>query len=947
MEDGAFTLNDMLPKLSDNNTTTDFSELLSDGFWLETTHQGSNFSALPFTTSTLTSQPLLFSNVVAHSIPTTNQVTTFQQETEKDKIVDILFVPQMEEFSAPTTQNTRNSPHPDSSGQLPCFPVEGTQTNRRLWIRPNSLTDPNPTLSVNMRLVQAIEYLKNSTRDKDVLIQIWVPVKRGGKHVLITNNQPYFLNPNSQSLLEYRHVSQNYQFAAEKDSKELVGLPGRVFLKRLPEWTPDVRFFKREEYPRVNYAHQHNVRGSIAVPVFESGIGTCLGVVEIVTTIQKTHYHPELEDVCKALETVNLRSSGISSNPAKVKDRNESYLAALAEIHYILTCVCDTHKLPLAQTWAPCIQQGKGGCPQSDENFASCISTVDSACYVRDPQVVPFHFACSEHHLLKGEGVAGGAFSTNQPCFATDITAFSKAEYPLSHHARMFGLCSAVAIHLRSIYTGSADFVLEFFFPLDCKNTEDQKQMLSSLSSVIQQSCRSLRVVTDEELQEEKELLQRENVSLSVGGSYEEESRKPVSPTYRDSSDQDASSWLSEMMDAQRKGKGTAVSESQKDEQEENFKVTATSWDYTLRESIHASTFSEPNENFEPKGGSFDFFSVTGSHSSGSKRAGERRRSKTEKNISLQVLRQYFAGSLKDAAKSIGVCPTTLKRICRQHGIARWPSRKIKKVGHSLQKLQLVIDSVHGAEGAIKLSSFYTNFPDLSPPNNPRTSYLSASKNDDHLQQVNTQPDGSLVTTTSKSTSSSGSHNSSSSLFGSTGSKNLFPSTNVFPTGNATTEEHPGGMLKRAHTETELHDMGQEETKLLVRSQSQKIQQNHNSLEPFCPLQMSSNQVLRDSGTFKLTANFGKEKIRFSLHSHWGFGDVQHEILRRFNVEDVGKIDLKYLDDDDEWVLLTCDADLEECIHIHKLSKRRTIKVSLHHTYHPNLGSSFGSSGPA
>ncbi|KAM3292010.1 protein NLP2 [Capsicum chacoense] len=920
MEDGAFTLNDMLAKLSDNTTATDFSfmgEFLSDGFWLEATDQGSNYfcnqPALPFTTtSSLPSQPLSFDTNV--SIPSTNQVA-FQQETEKDKIADNLFVPQMDESSAPTRDNTHTSPRPDSSA----FQVEGTQMNRRLWIGPNTLTNPNPTLSVKTRLVQAIEYLKNSTRDKDVLIQIWVPVKRGGKHVLVTNNQPYFINPNSQSLLEYRYVSQNYQFAAEKDSKELVGLPGRVFLKKLPEWTPDVRFFKREEYPRVNYAHQHNVRGSIAVPVFESGSGTCLGVVEIVTTIQKTHYHPELEDVCKALEAVNLRSSGISSNPAKVKDCNESYLAALAEIQYILTCVCDTHKLPLAQTWAPCIQQGKGGCLQSDEHFASCVSTVDSACYVRDPQVVPFHFACSEYHLLKGEGVAGGAFNTNQPCFATDITAFSKAEYPLSHHARMFGLCSAVAIRLRSIYTGSADFVLEFFLPLDCKNTEDQKQMLSSLSSVIQQSCRSLRVVTDQELQEEK-------VSLSVGGSHEEEARKPVSPSYRD---QDSSSWLSEMMDAQRKGKGAAVSENHRDKQEENFKVTATPWDYTQREPIHASTFSEPNQSFVSKGGSFDF----SSHSSGAKRAGERRRSKTEKSISLQVLRQYFAGSLKDAAKSIGVCPTTLKRICRQHGITRWPSRKIKKVGHSLQKLQLVIDSVHGAEGAIKLSSFYTNFPELSSPNNPGTSNLSASKDDDHLQQVNTQLDVSPVTTTSKSTSSSGSHNSSSSLLCST--------TNVF----ATTEEHPArGMLKRAHTETELHDMGQEETKLLVRSQSQKIQSNHNSSEPLRPL---PNQLLQDSGTFKVKAIFGKEKIRFSLQSHWGFGDIQHEVLRRFNVEDVGKIDLKYLDDDDEWVLLTCDADLEECIDIHKLSKRRTIKVSLHHTYHHNLGSSFGSSGPA
>uniref|UniRef100_M1B680 RWP-RK domain-containing protein n=1 Tax=Solanum tuberosum TaxID=4113 RepID=M1B680_SOLTU len=240
MEDAAFTLHD------NNNTTSDFTEFLSDGFWLETT------------TTTTTATDQAGSNYFSPH-PLLLDTTTNQMDP-------------------PTTQ----LPPP-----------------RRLWIGPNTLTNPNPTIPVNTRLVQAIEYLKNYTTHKDVLIQIWVPVNRGGKHVLITNNQPYFLNPNSHSLLEYRNVSQTYQFAAEKDSKELVGLPGRVFLKKQPEWTPDVRFFKREEYPRVRYAHQHNVSGSIAIPVFESGSGTCLGVVEIVTTIQKT---PELEDVCKALE---------------------------------------------------------------------------------------------------------------------------------------------------------------------------------------------------------------------------------------------------------------------------------------------------------------------------------------------------------------------------------------------------------------------------------------------------------------------------------------------------------------------------------------------------------------------------------------------------------------------------------------------------------------------
>jgi hypothetical protein len=40
--------------------------------------------------------------------------------------------------------------------------------------------------------------------------------------------------------------------------------------------------------------------------VFERGSGTCLGVVEIVTTTQKMNYRPELDNICKALEVFSL-----------------------------------------------------------------------------------------------------------------------------------------------------------------------------------------------------------------------------------------------------------------------------------------------------------------------------------------------------------------------------------------------------------------------------------------------------------------------------------------------------------------------------------------------------------------------------------------------------------------------------------------------------------------
>ncbi|CAN0878717.1 Protein NLP1, partial [Linum grandiflorum] len=395
--------------------------------------------------------------------------------------------------------------------------------------------------SIKDRLEHAINKWKESTEQhyRDVLVQIWMPVN---EHVLTTKDQPYFLTPMSINLASYRDVSK--AFRADLRSKEFLGLPGRVFLAKFPEWTPDVRYFKAEEYPRRSFAAQYSISGSLAFPVFDrGGVGACLGVVEVVTMTRDIEYRPELERVCKALEAVDLRSS-------------------------------------------------------------------------------------------------------------------------------------------------------EDFIPPSVKEKENH---------------------------------------------------------------QEEPSWISRFLEGQREGGSFSLSRE------------------VAQGEFMATSYLENTPRNEVN-----------------RRANEKRRAKLEKTVSLDVLRQYFAGSLKDAAKSLGVCPTTLKRICRSYGINRWPSRKIKKVGHTLKKLQLVIDSVHGAQGSIQISSFYTAFPDLSSPNH---------------------------------------------------------------SGNG-----------------------------------------------------------EGNAAFDVEASSGEEKIRFSLPSSWGFEDLMREVVHRFDVDEKScRADLKYLDDDHEWVLLTCDADLDEC----------------------------------
>lgn len=79
-----------------------------------------------------------------------------------------------------------------------------------------------------------------------------------------------------------------------------------------------------------------------------------------------------------------------------------------------------------------------------------------------------------------------------------------------------------------------------------------------------------------------------------------------------------------------------------------------------------------------------------------------------------------------------------------------------------------------------------------------------------------------------------------------------------------------------------------------------------------------------DSVTVKAT--FGADTVRFKLPVGSGYLDLRNEVGRRLKVDDHG-FDLKYLDDEEEWMLITCDADVKECIDVAQTLGRHTVKL--------------------
>jgi len=58
------------------------------------------------------------------------------------------------------------------------------------------------------------------------------------------------------------------------------------------------------------------------------------------------------------------------------------------------------------------------------------------------------------------------------------------------------------------------------------------------------------------------------------------------------------------------------------------------------------------------------------------------------KTISLEELKEYFSLPIAKAAEALSLSESSLKKICREHGVSRWPWRKIHSVENKIGKIK-------------------------------------------------------------------------------------------------------------------------------------------------------------------------------------------------------------------------------------------------------------------
>ena len=344
----------------------------------------------------------------------------------------------------------------------------------------------------------------------------------------------------------------------------------------------------------------------------------------------------------------------------------------------------------------------------------------------------------------------------------------------------------------------------------------------------------------------------------------------------------------------------------------------------------------------------------------------------------------------------VAVCPTTLKRICRQHGISRWPSRKINKVNRSLKKIQTVINSVHGVDSSLQYDPATGSLvPAASLPEKrpvPSTDTLSSpsigksadDKSGPKSEQGYSSPDGwergscqLQLPDAQKAdgvefhmqTSNYGGYSNHASYGADVTHHFNFEGTQepLYPTGGAVGSLHPEepGCIDPS---VFVHP-GMETTKeQIVGMNSPSVQQadidmfgDHEGREHTHPstsgMTDSSSGSASSHPTFKknpahppkdknspaltVKATYNGDTVRFKFMPSLGWYHLLDEIAKRFKLS-TGVFQVKYKDDEDEWVIMANEADLQECVDVMELMGTRNVKLQVRDL--PCLISSSGSS---
>ncbi|KAL3499022.1 hypothetical protein ACH5RR_041754 [Cinchona calisaya] len=533
------------------------------------------------------------------------------------------------------------------------------------------LTPPNYSRRASLKdevgddiagLLERVKFGSNS-----ILLQFWkATVKLGGLTVLETAGQPFALGHFYKGLWRYRRRCHDHSYDVfytfDKKGSRL-GPPSRVFKNRIPEFCPNIEAYSTDEFPLRDFAvHECGIQGYWALPLFLRDKMQCVvGVLEVVafkyTDIFVEH---QVNPVIQALNKGGLCYYSLEDCCSSVR---KDALCAQVDIQQVLEFVREVHQLPLIQAWVPCLCDdhqkqvpyvglSSVGAWRPAELFCEMRSCDRNVKYALD--FVQFKCKYGTFSVEKGNGLIGKAYSLKKPCFCRDTSQLSISDCPFVHLTRIAGFTACFAIPLQFIHPLLDALLLEIYLPPEQHySAEEPLAMLKSLLFTVTHGFSRLNVAFG--LKEGEEFCVK--FSQSYGNfSFFDICRQSVGHLNRH-----------EVLENER----------------EELQLQSSHPVLVPMVETNATNVRKRNSSAATRSKTRDGVKTSeGVYTNG------------EVQITLDVLRQYCGRKLAGVAESLKVGRSTLKRICRDFGIKRWPSHKRKKDSHIHSSLRLPTASV-------------------------------------------------------------------------------------------------------------------------------------------------------------------------------------------------------------------------------------------------------------
>ncbi|KAG5577509.1 hypothetical protein H5410_057643 [Solanum commersonii] len=553
------------------------------------------------------------------------------------------------------------------------------------------------------------------------LVQFWAPIKINGYTFLSIADQTFaFYKGIDKRHSSYRKLCLDTLISI--DNEIPFGPPARVFSRCLPEYNYDVRSYSSAEFPLLQTEIPLGIHSYYAFPVSNLHNHQCLGVFEIVSTQPSLH----LPDLFKEwyFDSVGL----YATNPLDILFGASNPL--FCDIKDGLYRILQDRWIPFAQIWIPFSRSAS-----SKVLYRASASTNEYFSLIYHE----FEYASKVSLIESGEALVGRAFASQGSCFCKDVTLLSIEEYPLVPGARKVRFTQSFAICLQSKCANNIVCVVEYFLPRNEMAVRDTKTFLNMLLTTMKEQLPGFIAASGKELGQ-RMLVEVVKVSPSDElDSFEIGQTLPSVQSLQDGGETTEIDSFCQQSNLQNRENNVAAAllvPSCSSDKRDSLNCEGTvevdpSLPHPIEEAVtnrgtvnvdvahddHIedtteiiqldSHFEQPNLEINSVGArsndtvehrdfsyarqlveaeainrenNFVSGAMTNNERIHSQKNNELRRIEKDHGITRETLEQQYGTLLKDAAKNLGVSASTLKRICREYEITRWPHHKTRKV---------------------------------------------------------------------------------------------------------------------------------------------------------------------------------------------------------------------------------------------------------------------------